>query len=210
MGSLGWIAPEQLTGGRLTPAADVFAWGCLVAYAGTGRHPFGGHDAASRIYRIVTGEPDLDGLPRALRAWVSAALAKEPVDRPTTDQLLSGLTSGTLPPVRATVGTRAFPLSTRAADLVRRHSPVARPRRFALLSGAAAVMLAAGAAAAGISAADQPSVGPITNLEPAAVSQLAPAAQPQPLQIDAGVPAPPNPGAATPRPETAGGKGRHD
>ena len=26
MGSLGWIAPEQLTGGRLTPAADVFAW----------------------------------------------------------------------------------------------------------------------------------------------------------------------------------------
>ena len=62
MGSLGWIAPEQLTGGRLTPAADVFAWGCLVAYAATGRHPFGGHDAATRMYRIVTGEPDLDGL----------------------------------------------------------------------------------------------------------------------------------------------------
>jgi serine/threonine protein kinase len=205
MGSLGWIAPEQLTGGKLTPAADVFAWGCLVAYAGTGRHPFGGQDAASRIYRIVTGAPDLDGLSQPLRAWVSAALAKEPVHRPTTDQILSGLTTGTPPPLRARVdsATRAFPLSTRAANLVRRRLTAARPRRFALMTGAAAVMLAAGAAAIGVSAAGQPSVGPIINLEPAAVSQLAPAAHPQPVQVD--VPAQPNPGAASPRP----GKGDH-
>jgi serine/threonine protein kinase len=213
MGSLGWIAPEQLTGGRLTPAADVFAWGCLVAYAATGRHPFGGHDAASRIYRIVTGEPDLDGLSQPLHAWVSAALAKVAEDRPSADDLLTGLTAGTPPPrvvARASASTRAFPLPERAAELVRRYWPAGRPRRLALVTGAAVVMLAAGAAAVGVSAAEQVSVGPITAVEPAAVSQLAPAAHPQPVQVDAGVPAPPDPGAGSPRPGTGGGRKHHD
>src|SRR4030095_9436462 len=36
------MAPEQWTGGRPTIASDVFAWGGVIAYAGTGRLPFGG------------------------------------------------------------------------------------------------------------------------------------------------------------------------
>ena len=100
--------------------------------------------------------------------------------------------------------------ASRPAELVRRYWPSGRPRRLALVTGVAAVMLAAGAAAVGVSAADQVSVGPITAVEPAAVSQLAPAAHPQPVQVDAGVPAPPDPGSGSPRPGTGGGRKHHD
>ncbi|HEX4815698.1 MAG TPA: protein kinase [Nonomuraea sp.] len=46
MGSPGWVAPERLTGGPALPPSDVFAWGCLVAFAASGHHPFGGGPGA--------------------------------------------------------------------------------------------------------------------------------------------------------------------
>ncbi|TMR39976.1 serine/threonine protein kinase [Actinomadura geliboluensis] len=61
LGTPGWMAPEVLVGGPATPAADIFAWGCLIAHAGTGQMPIGGDPATLR-----TGEPDLDGLPEPL------------------------------------------------------------------------------------------------------------------------------------------------
>ncbi len=42
IGSVGWMAPEQIAGGRATPAGDVFAAGAVLAYAATGRSPFPG------------------------------------------------------------------------------------------------------------------------------------------------------------------------
>src|SRR5690606_40935015 len=33
VGTPGWIAPEQITSQQVTPAVDVFAWGCLVVFA---------------------------------------------------------------------------------------------------------------------------------------------------------------------------------
>ena len=43
---------------------DIFGWGCLVAFAATGRHPYGGEEAAARAWKILEGEPDLNGIPR--------------------------------------------------------------------------------------------------------------------------------------------------
>ncbi|MFD0902783.1 serine/threonine-protein kinase [Actinomadura sediminis] len=85
LGTPGWMAPEVLAGGAATPAADIFAWGCLIAHAGTGRMPFGGDRAR---LRVTTGEPDLDGLPEALVPAVRSALAKNPAARPTAADLL--------------------------------------------------------------------------------------------------------------------------
>ena len=51
VGSVGWMAPEVLRQGPATAAADVFAWGALVAYAGTGRRP----SAAGRTSPSPTG-----------------------------------------------------------------------------------------------------------------------------------------------------------
>ncbi|MFI7641192.1 serine/threonine-protein kinase [Nonomuraea sp. NPDC049400] len=88
MGSPGWVAPERLTGGPAVPASDVFAWGCLVAFAATGHHPFGGGEADVLTRRILFDPPRLAGVPAMLRPAVEAALAKDPADRPRSADLL--------------------------------------------------------------------------------------------------------------------------
>ncbi|XRQ12501.1 serine/threonine-protein kinase [Actinomadura welshii] len=85
LGTPGWMAPEVLIGGPATPAADVFAWGCLIAHAGTGRMPIGGDPAT---LRTAADEPDLSGLPESLIPAVRSALAKNPAERPTASDLL--------------------------------------------------------------------------------------------------------------------------
>ncbi|WP_129305431.1 serine/threonine-protein kinase [Streptomyces sp. L2] len=81
-GTPGWISPEQYRQGTAGPAGDVFAWGALVAYAATGRLPFGTGAPDVVAFRVMSGEADLDGVPAALRAIVEKALAQEPGDRP--------------------------------------------------------------------------------------------------------------------------------
>ncbi|MGH3647485.1 MAG: serine/threonine-protein kinase, partial [Micromonosporaceae bacterium] len=95
MGSPGWMAPEQILGKPITSAADVFAWGCLVAYAATGRHPFGTGDAMSMAYRTLHEEPDLDGVPDQLFGAVAAALDPRPEKRPSACELLTRLSGST-------------------------------------------------------------------------------------------------------------------
>ncbi|MEO5874581.1 MAG: serine/threonine-protein kinase [Streptosporangiaceae bacterium] len=95
MGSPGWVAPERLTGGRATFASDIFCWGLLVAYAGTGRHPFGpGSDSAHISERILSLSPDLADFSPPLRELVDAALAKDPVQRPKASEILHDLLGG--------------------------------------------------------------------------------------------------------------------
>jgi serine/threonine protein kinase len=91
MGSPGWIPPERLTGGPATSGSDVFGWGCLVAYAATGRNPFGEGDGDELARRMIHGPPDLDGLDESLRPLVTAALAKDPAERPRSAELLARL-----------------------------------------------------------------------------------------------------------------------
>ncbi|WP_336207844.1 serine/threonine-protein kinase [Nonomuraea sp. LPB2021202275-12-8] len=94
LGTPSFMAPEQARGEPLTPATDVFAWGGVIAFAGTGRPPFGGGSQGEVLYRIVNEEPRLDGLDHGVRAVVERALAKDPRARPTVAQLLAGLLGG--------------------------------------------------------------------------------------------------------------------
>jgi serine/threonine protein kinase len=80
--SRGWAAPEQLRGMPLTPSADVFAWGSMLAYLSTGFHPFAGRDEVEWILRVGSGCPNLSGLHPGIDAVVRAALAHDPRDRP--------------------------------------------------------------------------------------------------------------------------------
>jgi len=100
VGSMGFMAPEQISG-HPGPAADIFAWGVTVAYAATGRSPFGAGNAHSILYRIVYGDPDVAAVPGSLRPLVEAALAKDPQSRPTARQLLDRLTSASRPTERS-------------------------------------------------------------------------------------------------------------
>ncbi|WP_354264019.1 serine/threonine-protein kinase [Paractinoplanes tereljensis] len=118
VGTLAYMSPERFAPDadqKLSPAADVFAWGALVAYAATGRNPFAGDSPVATAGRILTQPPQLDGVPAGLAGIVGRALAKEPEDRPTAQQLLLELTAGpdrdaTIPPDvhRAAVAARGF------------------------------------------------------------------------------------------------------
>nr|WP_026119432.1 serine/threonine-protein kinase [Nocardiopsis ganjiahuensis] len=83
VGTPGWIAPEVLRGASAAPSADLFAWGALVAYAATGRAPFGSGSTDSLAHRVLSRPPDLTGVPEPLLPLVAAALDPDPRRRPT-------------------------------------------------------------------------------------------------------------------------------
>ncbi|GGV43357.1 hypothetical protein GCM10010182_79970 [Actinomadura cremea] len=91
VGTPSYIAPEVLEGAPVEHASDVFAWGCVVAFAGTGRPPFRGETVAETFRRIGAEEPDLDGLDPRLREIVAAALTKDPRERPDAQDVLARL-----------------------------------------------------------------------------------------------------------------------
>ncbi|MCP2341875.1 serine/threonine-protein kinase [Actinomadura rupiterrae] len=95
IGTPGWMPPEVIAGDPVSPAADVFSWGCLVAYAGTGRLPFGEGAAPEVALRAANEEPDLAGLPMQLVPAVRSTLAKNPEDRPSASELLMSLVEQT-------------------------------------------------------------------------------------------------------------------
>ncbi|MEV6957551.1 serine/threonine-protein kinase [Streptomyces sp. NPDC051183] len=101
-GTPGWMAPEQFTAGRTVTASDVFTWGLLVAYAASGRHAFGTPTGID--HRIVHAQPDLSGIPAGLLTEVTAALSKNPDDRPDAVTL-----SGILADAHNPQGTLVFP-----------------------------------------------------------------------------------------------------
>lgn len=91
LGTAGYLAPEQVVDGSWSPAVDVHAWGAVVAYAATGRPPFGSGRPDAVLYRVVHDAPDLLGVPAALHGLLQAALDKDPARRPTPQQLGAGL-----------------------------------------------------------------------------------------------------------------------
>ncbi|WP_066936464.1 serine/threonine protein kinase [Microtetraspora fusca] len=82
VGTPTYMSPEQIAGAKATPASDVFAWGCVVVFAATGRPPFGDDSVPAVINRVMHREPDLGDLVEPLRSIVTDALCKDPARRP--------------------------------------------------------------------------------------------------------------------------------
>jgi eukaryotic-like serine/threonine-protein kinase len=89
VGSPGFMSPEQAEGGAVGPASDIFNLGVVLAFAATGKEPFGGGSSATRIRRMVHSAPDLDGLPGRVRPLVESCLAKDPAGRPSAVEFLA-------------------------------------------------------------------------------------------------------------------------
>ncbi|WP_239372712.1 serine/threonine-protein kinase [Frankia sp. Cj5] len=92
IGTVAWMSPEQLSGERAGPAADIFAWGTCVAFAATGRHPFAAETPTASMARVLGGPPDLDGIPDPFASVIARALAKVPAERLTAAAVVAGLT----------------------------------------------------------------------------------------------------------------------
>lgn len=90
VGTPGFMSPEQLTGGQVEPASDVFSLGAVLAFAANGVGPFGHGNSRALDYRVVHGEPDLDALPdKALKQLITSCLAKDPGQRPSLARVLA-------------------------------------------------------------------------------------------------------------------------
>ena len=92
-GTPGFMSPEQAEGKPAGPASDMFALGCVIAYAATGTGPFGTGTVAAVLYRVVHAEAALDGVPPGLREIVAGCLAKDPAARPTPAALAAAIAS---------------------------------------------------------------------------------------------------------------------
>ncbi|MQY03771.1 WD40 repeat domain-containing serine/threonine protein kinase [Actinomadura macrotermitis] len=142
-GTPAFMSPEQAEGGPPTAAGDVFALGSVLTLACTGRGPFDGPNAMRTLYNVVHAEPELGGVPVALRPLVAACLAKAPGDRPTPDRLLD-LAGGVAPAARPWPPAVHRLIDDRQAELTGLLSPPARtPRRGRLLAAGAALTAAA-------------------------------------------------------------------
>ncbi|MFF0750520.1 protein kinase [Streptomyces sp. NPDC004267] len=91
MGTMRYMPPERYRGEHGDGKVDVWGWGAVVLFAATGRHAFDADSAAALTYQIASHDPDTSDLDEPLRSLVTAALAKDPADRPTSEQLLLSL-----------------------------------------------------------------------------------------------------------------------
>ncbi|MDR7277181.1 serine/threonine protein kinase [Catenuloplanes atrovinosus] len=227
LGTVNYMAPERFADepGPLTAAADVFAWGCVVVFAGTGRAPFDGGTAIATIARIISRPPRLDGLPEGpLRRLAERALAPDPASRPTArellDLLLGNAPAGALDDrpelrsasaeasvaARTTTGAPAETVAVAAAGspaaepvtLPHRAGPAPRRRTVVVLAAAVAVLALALLGGTGF-VLQQSSLAGERPLGPAPAAQ--PSTAPPPAAPSAGESAAPSPSpSATPSP----------
>ena len=93
VGTPSFMAPEQAAGGEVGPLSDVFSLGAVLAFAATGRKPFGAGQPATVLERVVRGAADLEGAPAEVRPLIEQCLAKDPLRRPTAAEMLAGVTA---------------------------------------------------------------------------------------------------------------------
>ncbi|WP_067481524.1 serine/threonine-protein kinase [Actinomadura hibisca] len=82
IGTPAYLAPELIEGGAATTASDVYAWAATLAYAATGRPPFGRGSLHGVCFRILRGQADLEGAPEPLAALLRRGLDRDPARRP--------------------------------------------------------------------------------------------------------------------------------
>ncbi len=170
VGSPGYMSPEQAEGRTVGPTADVFSLGAVLAFAATGRGPFGGGSVAELLYRLVHHEPDLDGIEGPFGELTRRCLAKRPADRPTVAELAaaSGERAGTGPwlpaPVVAAIAQKAEELLNAEAQEPEGPQGPEGPRKEAEEPEKEAQRLVRGSEAGAVSGPDR--VATITALPP--------------------------------------------
>jgi serine/threonine protein kinase len=83
MGTVGYMSPEQALGRSVDSRTDVFALGCLLYEAATGRRPFHGESSVDVLHAVVREKPApveeiAPQIPRALVRTIYRCLAKDP------------------------------------------------------------------------------------------------------------------------------------
>ncbi len=91
MGTPGYLSPEVIEGAAVTPATDWWGWAATLAFAATGRPPFGRGSMNIVLTRVRAGNSDLEGVAARLEPLLSAALSPRPADRPPAEIVMAAL-----------------------------------------------------------------------------------------------------------------------
>ena len=150
VGTPAYMAPEQVTGGGVVPATDIFSVGAVMYELFTGVKPFEGESLQSVFYKIVSAAPaDMTlfdpALPPVLNTIAQTALAKEPSARYASAlDMANALTAARAELDRATTHSKSVSLrsaietglSTRPAMQAR----TSRSRRIPWIAAAGAIV----------------------------------------------------------------------
>lgn len=92
LGTPGYLAPELLDGAEPDAASDFWGWAAVLVFAATGRPPFGSRPVEAVLARARSGDVDVDGLGPLTAEALRRALAPDPDDRTSPDDLVAALT----------------------------------------------------------------------------------------------------------------------
>jgi serine/threonine protein kinase len=86
LGSMDYMAPEQIRGEQVTAATDIYALGCVVFECVQGRPPFADRQGMRVLWAHLQDEPPdpsgRDDIPPAFTQALKAALRKQATERP--------------------------------------------------------------------------------------------------------------------------------
>jgi serine/threonine-protein kinase len=87
VGSMDYMAPEQIRGEEVSPLTDVYAFGCLMFTCVSGKPPFADRHGVKILWAHLQDDPDdpcagREDLPGGFGEAIVSAMAKEPDKRP--------------------------------------------------------------------------------------------------------------------------------
>ncbi|WP_409484803.1 protein kinase domain-containing protein [Arsenicicoccus dermatophilus] len=91
MGTPGYLAPEILAGAPVSESTDWWGWAATLAFAATGRSPFGSGRVDAVLDRVRHGRHDLSSVDVRLQPLLAAALAPDPAVRPAARTVVASL-----------------------------------------------------------------------------------------------------------------------
>ncbi len=156
VGTLAYMAPEQIQGGEVDARSDIFSFGVLLFEMTTGRLPFRGEHDAAMMYSILNEEPESlpqsrSDLPGDLQRIIHRAIEKDPEDRyQHVDDMVSELKllqkkSGRVSRPSSLNVSASLPQSPSTdTEIIKGVSSKSPKRRWLVIGGAAVGVLVAG------------------------------------------------------------------
>jgi serine/threonine-protein kinase len=172
LGTASYISPEQASGQPAGPASDVYSFGVILFRMLTGRLPFVSTNAMElvRMHRDDEAPSVADfraDAPPQLESLVSAALAKDPADRPADGDALVRELRGLGGDATVVFTPEALPNASEATQVLRPARPPRRGRRALWIAPLVVALVGGGIALALVTTGGDgatPATSPLTGL----------------------------------------------